>query len=62
MHDWYLAANLQDDKNLDGHLLPGLEPAGVPNNLKGSAIPFNFNDIDELKRIAKDNAIGVIKM
>ena len=23
-HDWYLAANLNDDSNLDGHLLPGL--------------------------------------
>ncbi len=28
--DWYLAANLADDKALDGHLLPGLEPKGVP--------------------------------
>ena len=25
-HDWYLAANLADDSNLDGHLLAGLEP------------------------------------
>ena len=29
-HDWYLSANLGDDKNLAGHLLPGLEPKGVP--------------------------------
>ena len=29
-HDWYLAANLAEDHALDGHLLPGLEPAGVP--------------------------------
>jgi len=29
-HDWYLCANLSDSKNLDGQLLPGLEPAGVP--------------------------------
>ncbi|MBZ0305533.1 MAG: aminotransferase class III-fold pyridoxal phosphate-dependent enzyme, partial [Anaerolineae bacterium] len=27
-HDWYLSANLGDDKNLAGHLLPGLEPKG----------------------------------
>ena len=33
-HDWYLSANLGDDTNLDGHLLPGLEPKGVPLNLK----------------------------
>jgi glutamate-1-semialdehyde 2,1-aminomutase len=43
-HDWYLAANLSDDKALDGHLLPGLEPAGVPRCLKGSAHPFVYND------------------
>ena len=29
-HDWYLAANLGDDVALRGHLLPGLEPLGVP--------------------------------
>ena len=33
-HDWYLSTNLGDDKSLDGHLLPGLEPNGVPRNLK----------------------------
>ncbi len=36
-HDWYLAANLGEDSALDGHLLPGLEPAGVPRGLGGSA-------------------------
>ena len=43
-HDWYLAANLADDKALDGHLLPGLPPIGVPRGLKGSAYPFKYND------------------
>jgi len=43
-HDWYLAANLADDKALDGHLLSGLKPKGVPRALKGTAIPFNYND------------------
>jgi len=42
--DWYLASNLADDKSLDGHLLPGLESKGVPRALKGTAIPFNYND------------------
>ena len=46
-HDWYLAANLADDKALDGHLLSGLEPKGVPRALKGTAIPFNYNDTKE---------------
>ena len=51
--DWYLAANLADRKNLDGQLMPGLSPAGVPRGLKGSAIPFNANDYEDLKRKIK---------
>ena len=47
--DWYLAANLADDEALDGQLMPGLEPLGVPRGLTGTAIPFNFNDIDSLR-------------
>ena len=59
-HDWYLSANLADDKNLDGQLLPGLRPVGVPRALKGTAIPFNYNRVDELHRIVEGNDIGVI--
>lgn len=59
-HDWYLSANLADDKNLDGHLIPGLEPLGVPRGLKGTAIPFNYNEIEELKKIVENNDIGII--
>ncbi len=51
-HDWYLAANLADDRNLDGHLLPGLAPAGVPRGLKGTSMPFQYNNSDELAAIA----------
>ena len=61
-HDWYLSANLGDDKNLDGHLLPGLEPKGVPRNLKNTIFPFNYNRIDELEQIIELHDIGVIKM
>jgi len=49
--DWYLAANLGDEDSLDGQLLPGLEPNGVPRNLKGSAVPFNIGDIDSLRNL-----------
>jgi glutamate-1-semialdehyde aminotransferase len=52
-HDWYLAANLADDRNLDGHLLPGLAPAGVPRGLKGTSMPFQYNHTDELETIAE---------
>ena len=61
-HDWYLSANLGDENNLSGHLLPGLNPKGVPKNLKGSVVPFNYNRIDELEAIIENQDIGVIKM
>ena len=43
--DWYLAANLGRTHALDGHLLPGLEPKGVPRELAGTAVPFRYNDL-----------------
>lgn len=49
--DWYLAANLADNKALDGHLLPGLEPKGVPRGLKDTAIPFKYNDTETFLRL-----------
>lgn len=61
-HDWYLSANLGDDKNLAGHLLPGLEPKGVPQNLRGTVFPFNYNNFAELEALVNARDIGVIKM
>lgn len=49
--DWYLAANLGNEEALDGHLLPGLSPLGVPRNLSGSVIPFNYNNTKEYLEI-----------
>jgi len=54
-HDWYLAANLPQGDALDGHLLPGLAPAGVPASLSGTALPFHYNRLDELERIVAAN-------
>jgi glutamate-1-semialdehyde 2,1-aminomutase len=50
-HDWYLAANLGDTHALDGHLLPGLAPAGVPRALAGTILPFRYNRIEDLRGI-----------
>ena len=61
-HDWYLASNLDCDNNLDRHLLTGLEPNGVPKNLKGTVFPFEYNDLDHLENLFKAKNIGVIKM
>ena len=48
-NDWYLAANLADSASLDGQLMPGLQPNGVPRGLAGTAIPFDANNIDSLR-------------
>ena len=61
-HDWYLSANLGDDAGLDGHLLPGLQPNGVPRNLKDTVFPFNYNNYAELEALVNAQDIGVIKM
>ncbi|MEM9806848.1 MAG: aminotransferase class III-fold pyridoxal phosphate-dependent enzyme [Cyanobacteria bacterium P01_D01_bin.56] len=62
-HDWYLAANLGDEQNLAGHLLPGLAPNGVPDSLQGSVLPFGYNQFEELESLVNQHSdIGVIKM
>lgn len=61
-HDWYLSANLGDGENLAGHLLPGLDPKGVPANLRGTVFPFNYNNYEELESLVNEHDIGVIKM
>ncbi|MCR9191724.1 MAG: aminotransferase class III-fold pyridoxal phosphate-dependent enzyme [Gammaproteobacteria bacterium] len=61
-HDWYLAANLSGDASLAGHLLPGLEPNGVPDNLQDTVYPFNYNRFDELEALIQKHDIGIIKM
>ncbi len=44
-HDWYLSANLANDSSLDGHLLEGLKPLGVPRGLTDTAKAFEYNNI-----------------
>ena len=63
-HDWYLSANLGDASNLDGQLLPGLNPLGVPRELKDTALPFNYNKLNELEALVDKypDEIGVIIM
>ncbi len=62
-HDWYLSANIGDSSNLDGQLLPGLDPAGVPRELKETALPFFYNDLASLQALVdRFDDIGVIMM
>ncbi len=60
--DWYLAANLGNEKVLAGHLLPGLEPNGVPQELQGSIRPFSYNNLAEFHEAISDPQVGVIFM
>ena len=50
-HDWYLAANLQVGEMLDDYLFPGIEPAGVPKALAGTAIPFEWENLESLEQL-----------
>lgn len=59
-HDWYLSSNLASDRNLDGHLLPGLAPSGVPRALRGTALPFSYNRIEELEEIAAAHKLAAV--
>jgi len=52
--DWYLAANMGDNDSLRGHLLPGLDPLGVPRELRGTTYPFTYNDKAGLAKIIKE--------
>ena len=59
--DWYLAANLGEKDGLSNHLLPGLDPKGIPSGLAGTAIPFLYNDVADFERVLSQNQnIGVI--
>ena len=63
-HDWYLSTNLNDtsEDNLSSHLIAGLEPKGVPNNLKNTVYSFKYNNYEELEYLVNSKNIGVVKM
>lgn len=61
-HDWYLAANLTNSSTLDTHLLPGLEPLGVPRALIGTATPFKYNDSSSLRDLLMGGDVGTVFM
>ena len=61
-HDWYIAANISNKKNLSEHLMPGLSTKGVPKELKNLVFPFTYNNLEQLENIIKKNDVGIIKM
>lgn len=62
-HDWYVSVNLGESDALAGHLLPGIPTSGVPSELRGTAIPFHYNNYAELLQVVNDNPdLAAIKM
>ena len=60
-HDWYMAANLKK-KSLDSHLFPNLKTEGVVKNLKSTIFSFEYNNLEQLKKIIKNKNVGTIFM
>ena len=61
-HDWYLSLNLNGNSELDNNLLPGLEPSGVPRNLKDSVSSFNVGDLEKVENELKTRKYAALKM
>lgn len=62
-HDWYVSVNLGDSDALAGHLLPGIPTGGVPKALRGTSIPFHYNDFEEIEQIIKNTPdLAAVKM
>ncbi|MEN9017441.1 MAG: aminotransferase class III-fold pyridoxal phosphate-dependent enzyme [Hellea sp.] len=53
--DWYLAANVTDQSSLDNHLIKNLAPNGVPIELKGTSMPFEYNNLSDLSNKIEQN-------
>ena len=61
-HDWYLASYL-NPKNKKNFFNNSTKVEGVPKNLSNTIFSFEYNDIDQLKKIIKKyKDIGIIKM
>ena len=61
-HDWYLSSNLDNQKNLDNHLITSLKPTGVPTFLKNSCYPFEYGDYKKFNQLISKKNIGIIMM
>ncbi len=61
-HDWYLAANIKSNKNLNSHLLKGLKSIGVPKKLKNSIYTFRMNNFKDFKKIENIKNLSTVVM
>ena len=49
-------------KNLNSHLMKNLSIKGVPRVLNNTVFPFEYNNINQLKKIIDKKNIGIVKM
>ena len=61
-HDWYLSTNLDNNQNLDNHLLPGLQAQGVPRGLIGTTLPLITTTLSSLKKLLKKIKIKLLQL
>jgi len=61
-HDWYLSANLSSNSELDQHLLPGLNPLGVPSEMTGLTHTFQYGDVSGFVDTINNFDIGTVIM
>ena len=61
-HDWYMSSALNKKENLKTHLIKGIDSSGLPEKLKNTAFPFEYNNIEMLENLVKKKNIGIIKM
>ena len=54
-HDWYQSVNYLADPDTGEYPMTGIEPIGVPKVLAGTALPFNYGDLDNLETLFKEN-------
>ena len=61
-HDWYMSSLLNKKDNLKNHLITGIDDSGLPKQLKNSSFPFEYNNINQLKKLITSKNIGIVKM
>lgn len=61
-HDWYLAANLKSTDKLNGYLIPGLAPKGVPPELEGLTYVHDLVDLEALRGVLQKRETAAVVM
>ena len=49
-------------KNLDQHLMSGLNYDGIPDNLRNTSFPFPYNNFEYFINLITKKNIGIVKM